>query len=61
ERNIDFVLTFLKRLRDVEKEANPELLAWIARFEKDRKEAGLDWWFEVRKGIDESLREFDRS
>ena len=23
-----------------------------------KAEAGLDWWFEMRKGIDESLREF---
>ena len=61
ERDIDFVLAFLKRLRDVEKSTDPELLAWIERFVKDRKEAGLDWWFEVRKGIDESLREFDRA
>jgi glyceraldehyde-3-phosphate dehydrogenase (ferredoxin) len=57
-RNIDFVLTFLKRLRDVEGEKDPQLLDWIGRFEKDRGEAALDWWFEMRKGIDESLREF---
>ncbi len=61
ERDIDFVATFLRRQRDVEKNADPELQAWIDRFEKDGKEAGLDWWFEVRKGIDESLREFDRA
>jgi glyceraldehyde-3-phosphate dehydrogenase (ferredoxin) len=61
ERDIDFVLSFLRRQRDVEKSADPQLAAWIDRFEKDRAEAGLDWWFEVRKGIDESLREFDRS
>jgi glyceraldehyde-3-phosphate dehydrogenase (ferredoxin) len=58
ERNIDFVLSFLRRSRDVEEEDDPQLLAWIERFEKDRKEAALDWWFEMRKGIDESLREF---
>jgi glyceraldehyde-3-phosphate dehydrogenase (ferredoxin) len=59
ERNLDYVLSFLKRERDVGKEEDPELSSWIGRFEKDKKEAGLDWWFEVRKGIDESLREFD--
>jgi glyceraldehyde-3-phosphate dehydrogenase (ferredoxin) len=58
ERNIEFVFTFLKRLRDVEGEKDPLLLDWIGRFEKDRGEAALDWWFEMRKGIDESLREF---
>ena len=59
ERNLDFVLTFLVRKRDVDGASDPELLEWIARFEKDKKEAGLDWWFEMRKGIDESLREFE--
>jgi glyceraldehyde-3-phosphate dehydrogenase (ferredoxin) len=58
ERNIDLVLSFLKRARDVEGETDPQLTEWIQRFEKDRKEAALDWWFETRKGIDESLREF---
>ncbi len=60
ERDLDFVLTYLRRERDVNGSADPELASWIARFEKDKREAGLDWWFEVRKGIDESLREFDR-
>ncbi len=58
ERDIDFVVSFLKRVRDVEGETEPELLSWIGRFEKDRREAALDWWFEMRKGVDESLREF---
>lgn len=58
DRDIEFVRTFLVRLRDVEGETDPKLMDWIARFEADRKEAALDWWFEMRKGIDESLREF---
>ena len=58
DRDIDFVRTFLTRLREVEGETDPKLLDWIARFDADRKEAALDWWFEMRKGIDESLREF---
>jgi hypothetical protein len=52
-------MTFLKRERDVGANDAPELAEWIARFERDKREAGLDWWFDVRKGIDESLREFD--
>ena len=58
ELDIDYVSTFLKRKRDVEHDTNPELAHWIERFEKDRKEASLDFWFEIRKGIDESLRDF---
>jgi glyceraldehyde-3-phosphate dehydrogenase (ferredoxin) len=58
-RNLDYVATFLKRKRDVDKDASPDLTLWIERFEKDRQEAGLDFWFEIRKGIDESLRDFN--
>ena len=57
ERNTDLVLTFLERRRDVEKDASLELARWIDFFRKDRKEAALEFWFETRKGIDESLRE----
>ena len=58
ERNLDFVASFLKRRRDAEGDADPELARWIAEFEKDRTEAGLSFWYEMKKGIDESLREF---
>jgi len=58
ERNLDFVVSFLKRRRDVEGDADPELARWIEEFEKDRTEAGLSFWYEMKKGIDESLREF---
>lgn len=58
EKDLEFVSTFLKRRRDVDGDTSPELAEWIAAFEKDLKEAGLDFWFEIRKGIDESLRDF---
>ncbi|MGA2640098.1 MAG: aldehyde ferredoxin oxidoreductase C-terminal domain-containing protein [Spirochaetia bacterium] len=58
DRDIDFVRSFLTRMRDVEGEKDSRLLEWIDRFDTDKKEAALDWWFEMRKGIDESLREF---
>ena len=58
ERNLDFVLSFLKRRRDVEGDADPVLQHWIEAFEADKHEAGLAWWYEMRKGIDESLRAF---
>ncbi|MBP7553549.1 MAG: aldehyde ferredoxin oxidoreductase [Spirochaetes bacterium] len=58
ERDFDFVYTFLKRVKDVEKKEDPELDKWIAEFEKDKFEAGLNFWFLVLKGIDESLRDF---
>lgn len=58
ERNIDFIHTFLKRKRDEEGESRQELLDWIDQFDKDKYEAALNFWFEIRKGIDESLRDF---
>jgi glyceraldehyde-3-phosphate dehydrogenase (ferredoxin) len=58
ERNVDFLVSYLKRRRDVEGDANPELQRWIEAFDQDRKEAGMSWWYEMRRGIDEELRAF---
>jgi glyceraldehyde-3-phosphate dehydrogenase (ferredoxin) len=58
ERDIDFVMTYLKRRRDVEGDKDPVLQQWIEAFEKDKNEAALDWWCEMKKGIDETLRAF---
>lgn len=58
ERSADLVLTFLTRQRDVEGNADRELLEWIDRFARDKKEAALGFWYDVHKGIHESLREF---
>jgi glyceraldehyde-3-phosphate dehydrogenase (ferredoxin) len=58
ERNIDYIHTFLKRKREIDGDANPELAAWLERFARDRVEAARDFWYETLKGIDENLREF---
>ena len=58
ERSIDLVHTFLRRKRDVEDERDDELIKWLDFFEKDRREASLSFWYEVNKGVHESLREF---
>lgn len=58
QANIDFVRTFLERLLMVEKKDDPELRYWAEQFQKDPQETALNYWFEVRKGIDESLRDF---
>ncbi|MDO8804192.1 MAG: aldehyde ferredoxin oxidoreductase N-terminal domain-containing protein [Elusimicrobiota bacterium] len=55
ERNIDYVLSFLKRKRDTEGDKNPELDKWLKAFEADKRGAALDFWFEIRKGISETL------
>jgi glyceraldehyde-3-phosphate dehydrogenase (ferredoxin) len=59
ERNIDFIHTFLKRRAAVEGDDSPELMEWIGRFEVDKQEAALDFWFAIAKGIAESLRDFN--
>ncbi|MEW5721465.1 MAG: aldehyde ferredoxin oxidoreductase N-terminal domain-containing protein [Thermodesulfobacteriota bacterium] len=58
ERNWDFVHTFLKRQHEVGQNNDPELLQWLDRFQADKREAALDFWFETAKGIHESLTEF---
>jgi glyceraldehyde-3-phosphate dehydrogenase (ferredoxin) len=57
-RNAELVATFLRRKRDVGKVQRPELDDWIGRFEKDQREASLDFWYEMHKGTHESLLEF---
>ena len=58
ERNFDFIYTFLKRKQTVENNNDNELVKWINYFEKDKKEAALSFWYEMHKGIIESLKEF---
>jgi len=58
ERNADYVYRFLLRHRDVEQTKRPELLEWIAHFERDKQDAAFAFWYEMHKGIHESLREF---
>ncbi len=52
------MVQFLRRKREVDGKQDPELLAWLARFEADKHAAGLDFWYEMHKGAHESLREF---
>ena len=57
-RNLDFIHTFLLRAREVAGCRDAELLEWIDKFSQNKREAGLSFWYEVHKGIQESLREF---
>ena len=57
-RNIDFLQTFLQRKREVDGDQSPELTLWLERFSQDKLEAAKAFWYEMLKGIDESLREF---
>jgi glyceraldehyde-3-phosphate dehydrogenase (ferredoxin) len=58
ERNIEFIYTFLKRKQTVEGNNDSELVKWVRRFEADKQEAALSFWYEIHKGIHESLKEY---
>ncbi|MBU1069632.1 aldehyde ferredoxin oxidoreductase [Myxococcota bacterium] len=57
-RDGEYVLSYMKRRLEVDKDPHPELPLWVARFEENPDEAGVEYWFEVLKGIHESLRDF---
>lgn len=57
ERSIDFVHQYLIRQKMLSSDDNPSLDEWLSRFTEDKHQAALDYWYEIRKGIDESLGE----
>ncbi|MDZ7580823.1 MAG: aldehyde ferredoxin oxidoreductase N-terminal domain-containing protein [Deltaproteobacteria bacterium] len=58
ERSIDIVFTFLKNKREVDGVQDPALERWIDRFERDKHGAALEFWYEMHKGVHETLRDF---
>ena len=57
ERMIDFVHLFHQRKKDVDGIEDPSLEKWLNDFRKDKHETALCYWYEIHKGIQESLRE----
>ena len=58
ERNIDLIHSFLKRQKEILGASGKELDHWLDYFDKDRKSASIDYWYEIHKGVHESLMEF---
>lgn len=58
QRNIDFIHTWLKRVKEQMNGENVDLDKWIKRFNESGKEAALHFWYEIHKGIHEKLLEF---
>lgn len=58
ERNVDFLHRFLRKKAEEDNVRDQALDFWIKAFEEDKFEAALQFWFEIHKGIHESLREF---
>jgi glyceraldehyde-3-phosphate dehydrogenase (ferredoxin) len=57
KRNIDYVHTFMKK-KAKSGDKSPELRFWLDKFNDDPKHAALDFWYEIHKGVHESLSEF---
>ncbi len=57
ERTMDVVYHYLLNTRIAGEADSENLDYWIARFTEDKQQAALDYWYEIRKGIDESLGE----
>jgi glyceraldehyde-3-phosphate dehydrogenase (ferredoxin) len=60
ERSVDLVRTFLDRKRE-EGVERTELSEWIARFDEDKWEGARDFWYEIRKGVDDLLGDRPRA
>jgi glyceraldehyde-3-phosphate dehydrogenase (ferredoxin) len=57
QRTVDCVHAFLKRKQTVDGVSDPDLAGWLDRFEADKDEAALGFWYGIHKGIQETLRE----
>jgi glyceraldehyde-3-phosphate dehydrogenase (ferredoxin) len=57
-RDGDLVFTFLKTKKEIDGLQDAVLDDWLARFESDLPAAAFDFWYEMHKGIHETLREF---
>jgi glyceraldehyde-3-phosphate dehydrogenase (ferredoxin) len=56
-RRVEALLhAYLRRKRE-EGTRKEELDRWLARFDADRGAAARDFWYEIRKGVDEALEE----
>jgi glyceraldehyde-3-phosphate dehydrogenase (ferredoxin) len=56
QRTHDLVHTFLKRKQE-QGSSEAELLHWKGCFERDSRQAALDFWYDMHKGVHESLSE----
>jgi glyceraldehyde-3-phosphate dehydrogenase (ferredoxin) len=58
ERNFDLIHSFIRRQKEVHGTKGDEIDYWLDYFERDKKMAALDYWYEIHKGVHETLREF---
>ena len=58
ERVIDIVHLFHKNKKEIDGIQNDDLDYWIEFFDQDKFAAAYEYWYEMHKGIHETLREF---
>lgn len=58
ERNFELIYSFIKRQKEIHGAEGEEIDYWLGYFERDKKLAALDYWYEIHKGVHETLREF---
>lgn len=58
ERNFDLIHSFIKRQKEIHGAKGDEINYWLDYFDRDKKLAALDYWYEIHKGVHETLREF---
>ncbi len=56
-KNIEYVHLFLQKKKS-NGDTDPALLKWLEKFDHDPKEAALEFWYDIHKGVHESLVEF---
>lgn len=57
ERNMDIVNSFINNKYD-EKSDVLELSYWYERFKVNKQEAAFEYWYEIHKGIHESIKDY---
>jgi glyceraldehyde-3-phosphate dehydrogenase (ferredoxin) len=58
ERNFDLIHSFIRRQKEIYGVQGKEIDYWLDYFGRDKKLAALDYWYEIHKGVHETLREF---
>lgn len=59
KRDLDLIKTFLTRKIEIEQSNEQGLIDWSEKFKQDLYESGLEFWYEMHKGIQQSLNEFE--
>ncbi len=57
ERNFDLIKTFIDK-KVLEGDTSPELLKWSAKFAENKRLAAYDFWYDIHKGVHETLKDF---